>query len=358
MVLLLLIVFALSIYFVTGQACNPGDFSQCGQTISTQGNGAVELCQTCFYCGDGTDNVCPEDFSDGTPETDVNKKRMYLRVGDDRPSGFDNPIIFDTANAACQSMGGTCSPGSIETKTTLEGENWVATAIGCDESMSSGAYNGLYVRVNCDLLKMGNCQECPDPDCIADVRGITFDNSTDQNFVTTHVNIISTNNQNIRAEADSTGVYSMQAFRGRVRVVCTSQDFDKYEKEIYLKKGDNLVDCRMTQATCSAECTLPDVDGSDICRPECDGQNGCNFYNSTTMSICDNVPLGSTIVLRRIGTTDFVEAVTCCSGAIQTLYRPLSNINSNNIPNLLTRDYRKKLNGMPVTVRVITYSKN
>lgn len=348
------------------QLCNPADTSQCGQTIATPGHGAVELCQDCFYCGDGTDGVCPEDFSDGTPETDANKRIMMLRVGTDRPiigSNPDaNPVIFANADAACASMVGTCSgPGAIETKSSLEGTTWSSPgSISCNTPMAG---RSDYVRVTCDIPKAGNCQECPDPDCTSSVRGITFDNSSSKNLINTHVNIVSTNNVNIRAEADSNGVYTMSAFRGRVRVVCTALDYQKFEQQIYLKKGDNVVDCRMAQATCQPTCTLPDINGNNICRASCDGQNGCNFASSTTMSICQDVPEGSTIVLKRQvdgsgNPTDFVEAVTCCTGAITLLYRPLLSISSNDITNLLTRDYRKKLNGLPVTIRVITYNKN
>jgi len=336
-------------------ACNPAtDTSVCGRSITVTGNGATELCETCYLCG-VSDGVCPEDYSSGTTETTSEMMRMMVRIGHagrpvfatDMPDSRE--VIFNTGEAACNSLGGTCT--SIETKVNLEDLWGGASGIGCNTDING---NTLYVRAICNNPKRAGCQNCPDPDCIADISGLTYDPIL-QEKVVTHVNIISTDNPNLRSEEDSTGVYNMQSPTGNVKVVCTAQDYNKSERDIFLQRGNNIIDCKMYEAVCSSECTLPDLDGQEVCRSKCDGQHGCGFANPQTTALCEGVPAGSTIVTKRINDS-YVEAVNCCEGDFETIYRPLSTIESNNIPNLLTRDYRKKMDGVPVTLRIITYT--
>jgi hypothetical protein len=328
----------------------------CGMPITTTGRGAVELCQTCFTCG-SYDGVCPEDFSDGTVEDDYNKTRLLLRAGIDRPQIAQpaaNPLIFRTGIQACTSINGTCT--SMERKTRIE-DSWTSLALGLTCATDVTA-NTDYIRAVCSAPKTAGCQYCPDPDCTTEIRGITYDMITNESLVA-KVNIVSTTNWNFRAQAtsDSQGLFTLQAPRGNVRVICTAEDYTAYEKDIFLQKGNNVVDCKMDEAACSDQCTLPNINGVPICSAKCDLQNGCQYNTTQTKDVCSGVPLGGIVTINRTNSTH-VLGVTCCEGSMEQIYRPIVDINANNIPNLLTRDYRKLLNGVPVTLRIITYTKD
>lgn len=334
--------------------CKTTDLSTCGYTITTIGHGAVELCQNCFVCG-ASDGVCPEDFSDGNPETDANKTFVLLRVSNnDRPPAIlpnGNPIIYDTGREGCEVINGTCNTIFVKAK---EGDPWIPSPWGqsCTDSVAS--LNSWYVAANCTAPKTAGCQYCPDPDCTTNLIGITFDNITNQT-IPAKVNVVSLNKV-LAAKVDSDGTYFMNPFRGNVKVICTAQDYLVTEKNVFLQRGKNIVDCPMGEASCSPECTLPDINGFEVCASKCDNQNSCNYANDDIKAICEGVRAGSTVVINRTNSTH-VLAVTCCTGDYEYIYRPLFRLDADKIPNLLRRDYRKMLNGIPITLRIITYNK-
>lgn len=356
--LVLIVVILLGVTFLiqeaSSQVCNPTVQVACSEFIDTAGHGAVELCQTCFVCG-LEDGICPESYSDGTVETDDNKTRVLLRAGSDRPdSGAspgddDYPILYNNGNLGCDAINGSCT--GLESKLTWLGA-WVPSGAGCSTDM--GSIND-YVRAVCNAPKTAGCQYCPDPDCVTNIIGITMDAITNES-VPAHVNVVSLDNTNFRAEGTSSGTYNMQSPRGNVRVICTAEDYDITEIDVFLQRGLNIVDCRLGEAACSPACTLPDINGNPICAAKCDLQNACVYASEGSKAICDNLPLGATVIINRTNETT-ITAVTCCSGNFVQVYRPrIGGLNSH-IPNLLTRDYRKELNGIPVNLRIITYSK-
>ncbi|NOQ56037.1 MAG: DUF2341 domain-containing protein, partial [Nanohaloarchaea archaeon] len=64
---------------------------------------------------------------------------------------------------------------------------------------------------------------------------------------------------------------------------------------------------------CTEFCTT-NVDLS--CHSECDGVNGCNFYDTDTSNFCDDKPYGQWVEY------DATQVINCCEGAPKTSYEP------------------------------------
>lgn len=340
------------------------------------GYGAVELCETCFVCG-AADGICPEDYSTGQIETRAALTKSLIKVGpQDRPPGevFSSSTyrtLYLTGNNACEAILGECS--SIES--SEDGENWQSTSISCDTGLSSPSYN-LYYRAQCDnVMRTATCHECPDPDCTASLTGLAYDLSTQSLIQDNEVNVILTpvNNQenhDYLSITTNTGRFSTTEIpRGNMNYQCNANNYNPISGTIRINRGQNVIDCAFEeQAQCTAECTLPDASGFDICRASCDDLNDCgypepltwngNSYN--TKELCDGRRVDSFLTFGRHNSTH-IAGVTCCTGELDFKFRPQFNLiddNLTDVRNIITRDYSRVLGDESVTVRIIVYERN
>ena len=343
-----------------------------GNTIYNLGFGAVELCDNCYVCG-AADGVCPDDFSDGTIlDQNDDRTRVAMKIGvSSRPQGeiFESNnfrLIHSTGNAACASIGASCS--SILTKQNTNDAFEPATEISCSDSVELLNFTNYYTAQCENVPRRGNCLNCPDPDCGAQVRGLAYDRNTGNLIPGARIVLTSNANTQINnldlGAITSSGTYEFDGVRGRLNVQCSYEGYNPISFTKTLTLGTNIIDCPLERAQCTPQCTIPDASGNEICRASCDESNSCGYLsgefngmNYNFADICDGRRVDSFVVLGRENSTH-VQGVTCCTGALESIYRPQFSLQEqNNIRNVLTRDYSRQIEEEPVTVRIIVYER-
>ena len=379
--LLVLIVFFAVPIVLGGPLCADSNSFCGGGPLTHTGFGAVEICDTCFVCG-VSDGVCPDDFHSGAnysnndgdlDSVEYELVRMHIMKGlgdgeSTRPNSGPSVsdayrLSYSTGNLACEDIGASC--GSIEESS--DGENWFGSSASCSTNFE-GSSNPNHFRARCsDVPIRSSCAECIDPDCGAEIRGIVYDADQRQPIAGATIVVQSPLSQvptNMNAQSSSTGTYNMNTLRGKLTVECSAEGYIPMQKDVFLKRGTNVIDCPMILAQCSEQCTIPNAAGEEICRAGCAGFNDCSYPSNqittggievNVAQLCDGANLGSFIVVDRINSTH-VEGVSCCSGTLQPLYRPEFKLESESpIGNLITRDYTKILDGSQVTLRIIVF---
>lgn len=391
----LLIVFSLLLSsFVlaqTGEECavNANSLRCGGVPITTPGFGAVELCQVCFQCG-VSDGICPESYSDGIDETNSLKTIVNMRVSRPLWNSEIYSVAFRTGNLACQEIGGDCL--SVERST--DGVSWTNIGAGeCSRDVSFfDPYNNAYFRARCDNVpRKAGCEYCPDPDCENQLSGYVIDAVTGAAIDGATISINSPNNSAldvVPAGTSTMGTYTMDAVTGVVNITCTRAGFEMYSRLKYLSPGRNIFDCSMNRlaASCEADCHIEDGSGIKLCRAECDEQNGCQM-SPQALGVCAGLPVGQRV---NVGVVNYVDpsnncaytnitTLTCCEGTLENttigVFTPgigcgdcfgpgctiipegSGSFISGDVSSIITRNYRKEFNGVPVTLKIIVYDK-
>ncbi|MCF7871427.1 hypothetical protein K9L97_00150 [Candidatus Woesearchaeota archaeon] len=366
----------------TEAECNT-NLSICSNYDITQtGFGAVELCGECQPCGI-SDGICPEDYTNGEIETDYNKTTVNYQINKNtRPQTLRENAPYKilpedstiTGTKACHATYGnetTCKQILFKEQTTDE---WIPTT-NCETSLRNiYATNNIYIKVECENVKRTTgCQNCNDPDCKATITGQAWD-KTNNESIQVNVNVVSHYNYMIfsRNTSLTNGAYSIGAPTGNIRIECTKEDYIPTQKDAFIQNGTTIVDCPMQEAYCgdgitTQICTMPNEYGEDVCKPRCEGRNGCEYQQHTTTDgktyyaseVCEGLTAGATVNLEWID-EDETEMlyVECCSGEFKTRQSTKIKITPNKkIKNLLTKDYKKNIKGEPVTLKVIVYEK-
>jgi hypothetical protein len=376
-----------STYAATGLECylnTQNTLDRCsGVSIYTPGYGAVEICEVCFQCGK-EDNVCPEHFSDGQIESNTELLTMPMRVKRDTYSPELNKysVMFDSGNLACMNISGDCN--YIERSSN--NIDWVADARGCTFDVGLDSTSLDYFRAICtNTPRRAGCYNCPDPDCKTILTGIAYNEQTLNRMDNVQVRITSKNNSIISITTNSAyqGNYTMyDAITGYVDVTCTKNGYTGPSKTVLLKPGKNVFDCPMINNTlnCSPLCYIDDGSGQRFCSAECDGINGCNM-TSEAMTECNGRRYNETLYMRSDILLDpiyscvyeSVQSLVCCQGNYTyknyTVFAPTGcsptvppepfgtfSVDSN-VSNMLTRTYKKEMNGRSITLSIRTYSK-
>jgi hypothetical protein len=386
---------------LTGRECDPYNqvLIHCGgHNINQLGYGAVELCQVCYQCG-VPDGVCPEAYSDGRNETQLVKTTVYMRTMRQAFDGSKYTVAFQTGRQACASIGGNCTGVQRSTSGALAG--WITLFPSlpyCYWNVSdpgNASFNNAYFRALCsNAPRKAGCEYCPDPDCTSIVSGKTYDANTGLPIDGVKIEVSSQNSLlSILPGMSNLGEFEMSAVTGVLSFSCTKEDYSAYTTQRRLGPGRNIVDCAMNNLTCNQDCTVLDQNGQRICRAACDQQGGCSFFNEETKIACENHPAGEVVLLN--WTTDedctheIVTTATCCNGSISTDVIPClngrcndplnpacggapcdpavdpdceggnatSNFFSSDVSTIITRNYRKEYNGIPVTLKILVYEK-
>ncbi len=344
----------------------------CGQHVNTSGYGAVELCDTCFACG-AADGVCPSWYSDGLLETNNTKLMVLMKISElSRPTVNSTYVVnYPTGDSACASIGGECLRveyrlNNAETSEQREqpGSEWQESQdITCTRAVTPVNYPEAYRAVCENVPRTASCDECPDPDCRTELTGVVYNVRNNQIVGNSLVTVKSDINPAISfSKTSADGYYTMNATTGNVLVLCAAAGFIPTQKEVYLQPGKNIVDCPMSYAACSDECTLPNENGLNICRANCHQESGCSFQTDPQFgfigTICEGLESGTFVTLERINTTH-VRGVNCCEGSVIIVEKPQFQVlGTELVKNLITKNFRKQLNGIPVTLKIIVYDKN
>ncbi|MFP4567368.1 MAG: hypothetical protein ACLFN8_00335 [Candidatus Woesearchaeota archaeon] len=345
----------------------------CGQDITTPGYGAVELCSTCYECGE-IDGVCPAWYSEGDGSSDDFEVELRVGTTNRLTTDVNHEIIYVNGSDACKYFGGTFK--EAQTKSNYDGE-WVINSGINDGTNMTGQTD--YVRAICEnIVQRPSCDECVDVDCQTELIGaayVTSDSGLQQPIENATIMIypqnefLEGNTSFIKnTSSGSNGLYNLtNAYSGKIRFVCSAATFDPVYREVTLRPGKNIIDCPMTRAECQSDCTLPSAQyGERMCSRECDGHNGCEFSSDVDtanilMDACDARPLG---FFQELETTTAdgiinVTGVTCCNNyPISQIYSQFSVGEDNNVSRLLTRSYNKILqDGTPVFLNIVVYNK-
>lgn len=335
-------------------------YNACGVDFrsDTTGFGGVEICGIGYPCG-VQDGVCPQNFSQGTNET---SKDFYTKPLVRQPAPPTNDIAdsqsltpFNTGNDACQRLGGTCT--GMESKTDRNGTFTSSTAT-CSTDASS-LNDGEYHRAVCQgVPNVAGCENCPDPDCMSRVDGYVTDAQDD---ALQNATVQLTNNNNDADSAyflqrtDESGEVNIDGASGWFNVTCGKEFYEEQRHETYIQpEGDTIACTGMNAASCSNDCTAPNEYGEDVCFAQCvNSASGCTNFQDE----CAGLPPDTERVTERINDTH-VRVTQCCSGPQTTEYRPLASFQANttNVDSLEINEYRRELNGTPVTIRVATYT--
>ncbi|MGV8162345.1 MAG: hypothetical protein ACP5N2_03385 [Candidatus Nanoarchaeia archaeon] len=382
------------VFAETGYECTaPGNaLSACigSSTIFDSGWGAVELCGVCHKCG-VADGVCPEYYSDGRNESTLStdKRTVFMRTKRATMIGDEYTVAFQTGRLACTAIGGNCS--LIQ---RFDGSSWITfSSTNCITNFSSSNSNlNETVRALCtNVPRKSNCEFCPDPDCVASLKGKTYDSNT--GIILEGVNVSAKKATNpllsLRSNiSDNQGNYQVLVVTGRLEITCAKETYQSYVSVVTLQPGNNIFDCYMNNLTCTASCTTINNAGVEVCQPSCNGQSGC-LMSDEAITRCANSPPGTMITINSTIYTNPVDGcdynnltrLTCCSGALtnsQSLILgscgdpppppPGGCVGSEcdiiegglfaaNVSSIITRNYRKELNGFPVTLKIIVYKK-
>ncbi|MCF7866804.1 carboxypeptidase-like regulatory domain-containing protein [Candidatus Woesearchaeota archaeon] len=346
--------------------------------LTETGFGAVEICGECAVCGK-QDGICPEKYTDGENETDTNKTSILIKIPkNQRPEKLreNAPNIYNkienTPNTACTNLHPDATCNKVYTKENWEDE-WIQTnSDECNTNIETGLNDTSYFLVECNSVKRtAGCQWCNDPDCTANLTGLTWSKSTNQTIPDARVTVTSNYNYiiDVPTNPDNQGLFSMSGVPwGNVKITCTKKDYRPIVKDTFIQPGINVLDCGMTEAYCTPECTVPNDYGTELCRARCQGINGCSFQSTTSPTsgknydaakICEDLEPGARINLEwqdEQHTT--VLYLDCCSGQFGT--EKLGSVkleSSDNIKNLITKTYNKKIKGEPVQVKILVYEK-
>ena len=373
--LLLSIMILTQINIANSAPCDIGNTGRCMETIDTKGHGAVELCNNCFVCGE-IDGVCPAWYSVGDVSGD--DLIVDMKIRHDVPYRLSTPddyvFMYTTGDDACDYFNADFKHAQTRAEET---DSWTTImAITGATDISSG-YDSLYVRAVCEnATKRPSCDDCVDPDCTTELRGVTYRIGTGGTLEAVEdVNItIIPQNEHTRNNAsymfsvlsDAQGQYDLSgAYSGKVSIRCSKQAYDWVEKNVTLLPGKNIIDCHMKRAECRDDCTLPSaIYGERICAAECHEVNGCFFpqtpYNFT--NLCDARPLNffqqiTTITNETLGTITEVGA-RCCITPENKTYSLFDIDGNDHISRLITRSFNKILpDGTPVFLNIIVYNR-
>jgi hypothetical protein len=247
---------------------------------------------------------------------------------------------------------------------TKNGSFNAALSTSCGDT--TGFDDAAYYRANCTAVpKVAGCENCPDPDCKANVSGYVADenNESVRNATVTlsnDNNPLLNNNSDLTmySRTNTTGGFNLpDAVSGYMDVTCNAKRYDGQQFNTYVQPGQDTVTCPdLGAAACTANCTAPDAFGNEVCVASCDGQNGCSM-NQTEKDLCAGLPPDTERFRKRINSTH-IQVAQCCTGPFKTKYAPLAQVqgNSSSVETLEITDYQRELNGTPVTVKVIRYT--
>ena len=352
---------------VSGQVqCTESTDSECGAPITTPGQGAVQLCEDCFVCGI-LDGVCPEDFASNETETVFERRVVQMRTDTTPFTSYDAPVIYPTGDDACAVIGGACD----EVQQNNNGDWEEAPGISCSTNIGN---NGFELRAVCtNVPKTAGCYNCPDPDCLTEVRGLLYNSEDPDEGIDDGLIIFKPVNPNSPARfeerTDNLGMYSFnEAPRGRFTYECLKVNYEPYYGEALLIRGQNIIDCPMRPAACEDDpvCSMFDVDDQPVCRAICEGEAGCIFNQTIEVerhgqsnitvnasTLCDGRRADSQITVTRHNETH-VTAIRCCTGIPTFIPRPQLQIGGN-VTDLVTRDFVRILDDEQVNVKIIVY---
>lgn len=342
----------------------------CGITLSLNesGYGGVVMCGVAYGCGGVSDGVCPERYSSGGTELEENKTHLRLRLDTTVLTSFSgDPVIHDDGDAACATIAGDCT----EIQEYSSG-SWSTIGLDCDHDMTST--NGEYRAVCDNVPKTASCYNCPDPDCTTELRFYAYDSDSDASLEDVQINLNDLPDQESTRLQETTGPdgnITLTGYTGIFNYTCSLPGYEIYENSSYMQHEANALLCPMQ---CAEQVSVSDVedwyDGeaedqgkSDVSCLVKSRENTAVCAQECVSGDCDSIP--DHCIGEEPGTRIFTGVVdgnltydVCCTGSDEIPGNVFEvNPRNEDVENLITRSYRKQIDDMPVTLKILAYEK-
>jgi len=201
-------------------------------------------------------------------------------------------------------------PDTICTCQDQEYRNYYCSGTSCSYSVT----NTQTLRSNCH--NCGYCKTCSGGTCIdkPGVKGVVTNVSLDP-IKGSEVNILGLDKS---FTTDENGYYFICEFpAGTYDIVASKKGFNPVNKQ-FTFDATGIVTIDFVLYTAGTECQ-PDCsktsDEKPVCHMDCEGINGCKFYDKTMMNLCTRegkegwgIPVGNTVSYNE------THKATCCEG--------------------------------------------
>jgi hypothetical protein len=204
-----------------------------------------------------------------------------------------------------------------------------------------------------------NCTNCPDADCLGNVYGYVFDNTTAQKIEGANVSLY--NSFMIASNLTGpTGFYNLTIPSGYQVIAASKLGYDTVVENVLVPRSSSVrQDFSLPLGICHADCT----NEFGRCNPACNGMNfsvngsgaleTCSFQNSEILNACANKKAGALVYLRPdVGNTNYAFYANCCEGSEQRLYRPEPSFTCENGKGFVKVQRIVTFNGRPVKLTV------
>jgi len=277
--------------YCSGGSC----YNYCSGTSSSCGCTSCTNCGSCAYCsGTSCSNYCSgTDTSCGcTSCTNCNTLDNWYNKGSTYP---------------CCDL---TDPDTICTCQDQEYRNYYCSGTSCTYSIT----NTQTVRSGCN--NCGYCKTCSSGSCI-DKPGVkgTVTDAFENPIEDAEIKILGLDKS---ITTDANGNYFICEFpQGIYDIVASKKGFDPVNKQFDFD-GIEVVPVNFILYTAGSDCR-PDCsktnDEIPVCHMDCEGINGCRFYDDTLMNICTRkgemigVPVGNTVSYNE------TYKARCCEGS-------------------------------------------
>jgi len=288
-----------------GVICTDGWENVGSSYACCDGNSKCTTCQDQEY----RDHYCGVDGS-CDPYTITNTQTLKSGCSDCTGDGW-----YDKGSSyACCDL---TDPDTICTCQDQEERDYYCSGGSCTYNLG----NTQTIRSNCN--DCGYCKTCYDGACI-DKPGVigTVTNVSLENIKGAEVNILGLDKSDT---TDASGNYFICEFpAGTYDIVASKNTFSPLRKD-FTFDGSTMVTRDFVLYTAGSECQQDCSKTSDeipVCHMDCEGINGCHFYDDTLMNICTRngemigVPVGNTVSYNE------TYKATCCKG-IPYLYKKI-----------------------------------
>ncbi len=220
----------------------------------------------------------------------------------------------------------------------------------CDDTYDDGVCPEDFGDGN----RRASCTNHPDINCVARISGEVTDEV--EGFPISEAKITAvpppgSSLPEIIELTDSSGNYFVENIpAGRWIFRVEKLGFDTVIQEEIIDYGKtNLIDFVMPKGTCNQDCT----NSFGRCSADCDGVNGCSYWNPLVKELCDEQNPGTEVIVNETG--EFVTKYQCCNSNIELReFRPKAIVHGD-MEQLVLRETVARMNNDIVKVKIAVW---
>jgi len=234
-------------------------------------------------------------------------------------------LIISTIFLAYQTSSAVCPPDVA----TASSELGIGGARICGVDYMCGIDDGICPELFNDTNgRVGNCSNCPDPDCTGFVNGTVFDNSTGtpRPLIGANVSLFFSYKKTYSI-SDANGNYRLETPSGFQTIGASKTGYDTVIHKVFVPnnvtQGNATQDFFLPIGICHPDCT----NEFGRCNPACEGfvfantSDNCTYSSEEVKQACANKLGGSEVFMEYYNETHAYYA-DCCEGLKVLKYRP------------------------------------